>query len=512
MGLDLGQPLLATDPLEILYVSLGYFLLTGVLLKLAPAQKVRLIGSIRLFAGCLLLHGAAFLLFRIPLPRTVEIANVLAFLVGAMALVNTGSVFVFDVLLSRRRPQEIVRDLLVAAGYLAAAFWLLARFGLSLSSIVATSAFLTAALAFGLQDSLGNLMGGVALQIENSIEVGDWIRVEQTIGRVKEIRWRHTAIETRNWETVIIPNSMLMKQQVAVLGKRTGQPVQLRRWIYFNVDFRVPPSQVIEVVTEALQTGTTRGVATNPPPHCVLCDFKESFCQYAVRYWLTDLIVDELTDSTVRVRIHFALARAAIAMSIPAATMFVEEHNPEKAGLKQDREAQRRLEVLESQELFRALIDSERRELIPHMRLAPFVKDEAMTRQGMEGHWLYLLAQGSAAVYVAIGNGPQEKVATLTAPDFFGEMALLTGDRRSATVIALEDSECYRLEREAFQSILNRRPEIASHLSEVLARRRVELESVRQHLDAQARQRVLRDARQSIFESIYRIFSLRGPG
>ncbi len=402
----------------------------------------------------------------------VEIANVLAFLVGAMALVNSAAVLGFDVLLSRRRPQQIVRDLLVGAGYLAAAFWLLARFGLSLSSLVATSAFLTAALAFGLQESLGSLMGGLALQTENSIEVGDWIRVDQTVGRVKEIRWRHTSIETRNWETVIIPNSVLTKQTVIVLGKRTGQPVQLRRWIYFNVDFRIAPSQVIEVVTEALQAGTTRGVASNPPPHCILFDFKESYCQYAVRYWLTDLIVDELTDSAVRIRIHFALARAGIAMSIPAATMFVEEHGAESKDLKQDREVQRRIEVLDAQELFRALIDSERRELVPHMRFAPFVKDEPITRQGMEGHWLYLLAQGSAAVYVADGQGPQEQVATLNAPDFFGEMALLTGDRRSASVIALEDSECYRLDREAFQSILNRRPEIASHLSEVLARRR----------------------------------------
>jgi len=510
MGLDLGQPLLLTAPREVLYVSLTFFAFTGVLLKLAPAQRARLTGAIRLFAGCLLLHGTGYLLFQIPLLRMAEVANALALLAGAMAMVTSGVVFVFDVLLAHRRPQQVVRDLMVGAGYLGAIFWLLARAGLSLSSLVATSAFLTAALAFGLQDSLGNLMGGVALQIENSIEVGDWIRVEQVVGRVKEIRWRHTALETRNWETLIIPNSMLMKHPVHILGKRTGQAVQLRRWIYFNVNFRVPPSQVIEVVTEALQAGIPRTVASQPPPHCILFDFKESFCQYAVRYFLTDLIVDELTDSTVRIRIHFALARAGIAMSIPATTMFVEEQNAEKVGLKQDREVQRRLEVLEQQELFQTLTDTERRELVAHMRFAPFVKDEAMTRQGMEGHWLYLLAKGSATVHVTAAKGLQEIVATLKAPDFFGEMSLLTGDRRSATVLAVEDAECYRLDREAFQSILQRRPEIAHHLSEVLARRRVELDHVRQHLDAQARHRVLQDARRNIFESIYRIFSLGG--
>ena len=90
-------------------------------------------------------------------------------------------------------------------------------------------------------------MGGLALQTERTINVGDWVRIDQHEGQVIEIRWRQTSIETRNWDTVVIPNSYLMKSEVMVLGRRTNAPRQHRQWVYFNIDFRFAPP-VIQVV------------------------------------------------------------------------------------------------------------------------------------------------------------------------------------------------------------------------------------------------------------------------
>ena len=174
-------------------------------------------------------------------------------------------------------------------------------------------------------------MGGLVLQIDESFSVGDWVKIDQTAGKVKEITWRHVAIETRNWDTVIIPNSVLIKSQVLIQGQRSGQPVQERRWVYFNVDFRVPPTEVIRVVTDALVTEPVEGSAVDPPPNVVLMDFKESYCSYAARYWLTDLAKDDPTDSLVRSRIYFALQRAGIPLSVPALTAFVESKDQERA-------------------------------------------------------------------------------------------------------------------------------------------------------------------------------------
>jgi small-conductance mechanosensitive channel len=151
-----------------------------------------------------------------------------------LAIVNVASVLLFEVILDplRLKPPRIMRDLLLAVAYVVALVVLLSVAGrVDLTGIVATSAVLTAVIGLSFQDTLGNMMGGMALQLERTIAVGDWIRLDNQEGLVKEIRWRHTAIETRNWDTVIIPNTMLMKSQVTVLGRRTGMPRQRRMWV-----------------------------------------------------------------------------------------------------------------------------------------------------------------------------------------------------------------------------------------------------------------------------------------
>src|SRR5262249_38071107 len=132
----------------------------------------------------------------------------------------------------------------------------------------------TAVIGLSFQDTLGNIVGGLAVQLDNTLRVGDWIKLGDTQGRVVEIRWRYTAIETRNWETAIIPNSQLVKGQVLVLGRRSGQPVQWRRWVYFEVDLSAAPTEVIAAIESALQGTPIDNVATEPRPQCVLVEFQ----------------------------------------------------------------------------------------------------------------------------------------------------------------------------------------------------------------------------------------------
>src|SRR5256714_14128357 len=141
----------------------------------------------------------------------------------------------------RLNPPRILRDLLLALTYVVVSITIVSR-DTDLTGIVATSAVLTAVIGLSFQDTLGNMMGGMALQMERAFGVGDWIKVDGQEGMVREIRWRHTSIGTRNWDTIVIPNSALMKSHVTVLGRRAGQPRQHRQWVYFNVDFRYSPT------------------------------------------------------------------------------------------------------------------------------------------------------------------------------------------------------------------------------------------------------------------------------
>jgi len=479
---------------------------------LKPAERTRIRTAILLFLLSLmgLLVAAALLSSGVGSPNSaykwVRWAG--SFFLW-IAIVNVAAVFIFEVFLQalRLKPPRIMRDLLIAMTYVVGGITILSK-DVDLTGIIATSAVLTAVIGLSFQDTLGNMMGGMALQLERTIGVGDWIKFDGQEGLVREIRWRHTSIETRNWDTLVIPNSALMKSQVTVLGRRSGQARQHRQWVFFNVDFRYSPVDVIDAVETALRAEPIPNVALVPPPNCVLMDFKESFGSYAVRYWLTDLAVDDPTNSIVRTRIYFALRRAEIPLSIPAHSLFVTEEDQTRLERKRAEEIEERVAALKRVELFKALTDEERRSLANHLRVAPFVRGEAITRQGATAHWLYLIMRGEAEVRIAVDGNVSERVAALHSGGFFGEMGMMTGEPRTATVIALTNVECYRVDKEAFNDILKRRPEIAEDISEQLARRRVELDAAREGLNEEAKQARLRYHQGDLLDRIRRFFTL----
>jgi len=147
--------------------------------------------------------------------------------------------------------------------------------------------------------------------------------------------------------------------------------------------------------------------------------------------------------------------------------------------------------------------------LAERLRYAPFIHGEAMTRQGAIAHSLYVITRGSGEVFIT-EDGMRRTVATLHSGDFFGEIALLTGARRTATVLALEDTDCYRLDQEGVNELLQSRPEIAEHISHILARRKVELDAVRENLDADARLQMMANAQKDFFARISKFFGLKG--
>ena len=497
------------------WLVLGFLLAAFLLFGFIPAERPRIRTAVLLFALSFagLLAAGALLSYGFTDKSTAyRWTRWAALFIESVAIINLASVLVFDVLLDavRLKPPRIMRDLLLAFAFIIVALTLLSSSGVDLTGIVATSAVITAVIGFSLQDTLGNIMGGMALQMERTISVGDWVRMpDQQEGRVTEIRWRQTSIETRNWDTIVIPNSVLMKGQVTLLGRRAGAPRQHRQWVYFNVDFRHSPTQVIDAVEAALRAEPIPNVALEPAPHCLVIDFKESYIHYAARYWLTDLALTDPTDSIIRGRIYYALRRAGIPLSIPAQSIFITEEDESRRERKRGEEIQERVEALQNVDLFNTLTGEERRELAAQMVEAPFVRGEAMTRQGAQAHWLYIITKGSAEVRVAVdGDKLIKKVATLGDGDFFGEMGLMTGEPRTATVVAETDVLCYRLDKEAFNDILRRRPEIAEDISHILARRRVELEAVREGLNEEAKRQRLQHAQGDLLKRIRSFFTL----
>lgn len=397
-----------------------------------------------------------------------------AVLAGGLAVIRLWGFVLFRVVmpLLRTTNTRFLEDIVITIGYLAWVFVRLRYAGLDLGSLVATSAVITAILAFSMQDTLGNVLGGIALQADRSIEVGDWIKVDDLSGRVVDIGWRSTMVETRNWETVAIPNGVLMKTRFSIIGRRRNQPTQWRRWVHFRIGYEHPPSQVIELAERAVAEAEIDGVARIPLPNCVMMDLEAGNCHYALRYFLTNIEADDATDTRVRVHVLAALQRAGIRIAVPEFNVHTVSEDEVYRAAVRGRETERRLGALRGVDLFKTLTDEEMNLAAEGLTFAPFAAGDTITRQGAEAHWLYLLVSGEAEVFVEHDRGERSPIGTLTAPAFFGEMSLMTGAPRAATVVARTDCECYRLDRATFGRIIKARPELAEQITPVLEERR----------------------------------------
>lgn len=468
--------------------------------------------GVKLLLGLAFAHLVAVAIVGVGL-RRIDVgseASLLGSLSAGWVFVLGAGTVVFEVVLPRLgvKLSRIIEDLTVIVSLGVASVFILRRHGVDVTGIVATSAVITAVIGLSLQDTLGNTIGGLTLQIDDSIHPGDWIKVGDVVGCVKDVRWRFTSVETRNWETVYIPNSKLVKGEVIVLGKRGGQPRQWRRWVWFNVDFRHASTKVIETVMQALHEGAPiPNVAADPKPNCVLMDFGESTARYAVRYWLTDLAVDDPTDSAVRVRVFFALKRAGIPLALPAHALFVTEDSQKRRDRKAKEAQQVRQHGLAGIDIFAPLDENERSRVADMLVFAPYARGERITRQGAEAHWLYLVGKGTVSVRVEV-EGVEREVARMGEGEVFGEMSLLTGEPRAASVYAETDVECWRLDRHAFQQVLSERPEVAAPIAALLAERQVRLMAVKEGLDAEARERRKNEVEERLLTKMRAFFGL----
>ena len=495
--------------------------------RFRPGQRPRVRRLVRVLALYAIAELTSLGFALAHLPTWAEGCQIAGDVLQAFTLVSVGATLIFAVglpAIGLELPM-IASDLVVGLAYVVVSITVLSRNGVNPTSALVSGAAVSAVLAISLQSTLGNVIGGVALQLDGSIKEGDWLQLDNgKVGRVRAVRWRHTVLETRDWSTIIVPNAQLLAASFTILGKRGDRAVPQRMWVWFHIDFRFPPSRVIQIVSDALAASPIDNVADEPPPSVVCMDLardgRDSVASYAVRYWIRDLAADDPTNSRVRTRLFTALQRAGIPLAVPAHTAFVELKDEARTQKRDRRHFEARLVALKTVHLFRTLTDDELRQLAGGMHHVTYVAGEVITRQGGTAHWLYVLTQGQAEIRVDPRRPPASDdpgaeraggpivVAKIGAPDFFGEMSLMTGEPRSADVVALTDVDCFRLGTDTFKTVLLARPAIAEELSAKLAERRVELIAAREGLDAGAKRDRERSERDRILGGIKAFFAL----
>jgi len=472
-------------------------LFTIVLARIAPqhANRTRFVLWVVILAAAF--GGAGLLLPGARWPS--ETARTLL----ELASVQAGAIFVFHVLLRRFSLPRLASDLAIGAGYLAVVFSALTRIGANVTGLITTSAVLTAIIGFAFQDMLANLVGGLVLQFERGFVEGDWIRTEHGTGLVRSIRLRHTSLETPDNDIMIIPNSVLTKSPLLVLGRARGadEPIKHRHLVRFHIGYQQSPGAVIEAVEQALAASPVEGIASEPAPRCLLLEYEAGSVQYGVLVWLLRPGIELLDTSLVRRRIYFALTRAGIK---PQPIPYVLETEPASAIAINDDPAV----AFQKLEIFRSLEPDESGRLLSRMKRVRFAEGEVILREGDEGDSLFIVEHGQVRVMLSRQNGLSEQVAQLGPGDFFGEMSLLTGSPRSATVIAVRQTDCLTIHKPDLHALLESRPAIAVEIANVVSRRQTELESVREKLSVQEAGLKHQSRRQDLLATIQRYFGL----
>ncbi|MBA2565308.1 MAG: mechanosensitive ion channel family protein [Gemmatimonadetes bacterium] len=408
-----------------------------------------------------------------------QVLDVISLAVFAYALIQALLLFLVDEVLVRRFRigiPRILSDVALIAIFLVAVMAILYyQTDLDVTGIFTTAGVLSLVIGLALQDTLGNVFAGLALQTERPFNVGDWISFGTFEGMVADVSWRSTQFRTRNGDLVTVPNSTLSKETFV----NHSAPTRVSgRLVEIGVGYQHAPAHVKRVLLAAC--AEVPQILEQPEPLVRLKTFGDFAITYEVKYWITDFAAMLDIDESYRTLLWYVFRREGIEIPFPIQVQY--EPDVPKAGEERERAAEHVLERLRGVEFLSALNEDELRRLCRGTQLHDYYTGETVCRQGDDGDTFFIIDDGSVVVSVTKG-GRQEEVARLSSPAFFGEMALLTGEQRTATVRAATSLRLLAVDRDAFRSIIVANPDLATSMSEILARRQVELVAKHAALD-----------------------------
>ncbi len=333
-----------------------------------------------------------------------------------------------------------------------------------LGALFTTSAIFGVILGLALQDTLGNFFAGISLQADRPFQVGDVITVgaQKHTGVVEEITWRAVKIRTFQNHVIEINNTSAAKEPLEVCPRGNLNA----RLIFFNTLYTDSPARTIHVVREAVREADN--VSQMITPIVRIRNLGDNGVDYELKYWLEDYAKYNDTDALIRQRIWYAFRRAGLSFAYPTRTLHVERTR--KGGI-QDGEGGRIVQRLSAVDIFAPLSVEETSMLAEAAVSHVFAPGETVIRAGDPGSSMFVVHNGRVCVQIN-DNGKLRTVATLNEGDFFGEMALFTGEPRTANVVALEETEVLEIGHKAMKLVFDTNPDLVESLSYIIVERR----------------------------------------
>jgi small-conductance mechanosensitive channel len=434
--------------------------------------------------------------------KTLYVAGLVLFAFGVIR----GAAASWSVVHRRRTGIEtpkILRDLVDGVLFLLTVIVILqATLDVNLSPLLASSAVLSLVVGLALQETLGNLFAGLSLQAERPFAEGDWVKIGAHQGKVLEIGWRATRLLGPAGESLTIPNNAVAKEAVYNLTRRGSA----MRKVSLSIAYGVPPNAfkaaALSVVCAHPQ------ILRDPAPVVRAADLGQAAIAYDIVFWVGRFEQGGDVEDDVRSQLWYRLQRAGIALAAVGREVRLarEAARPAPDAAPVDVRA-----LLDRVDFLRPVDPSLRAELAGRARVARFGRGEVVIQQGdTQASPFYVIAEGEVTVWVRAPDGHEEEAARLGVGEFFGEMAALTGQPRSATVVAATDCALVTLDRDAFSELFERSPEAARQLADVIARRQEAVAHATEHVAPGTGPQ--RDEPHQLLEKLKKIFQSLAQG
>jgi len=336
----------------------------------------------------------------------------------------------------------------------------------NLGALFTTSAIFGVIIGLALQDTLGNFFAGISLHADRPFQVGDVVVVtsNKLTGVVESITWRAIKIRTFQNHIVLVSNSLAAREAIEVSPRDNLNA----RLVFFSTIYTDSPAKTIHIVREAVRDAAN--VSDKITPIVRIRQLGDSSIDWEIKYWLDDYAKYNDTDALVRQRVWYALRRSGLTFAFPTRTVYLERAVPSRPVTPEDQISDR----LSAVDIFSPLSPDELRQLAKATAGHVFAPGETLIRAGDEGSSMFVVHNGRVAVQISDRSGPRT-VAELTEGSFFGEMALFTGEPRTANVVALEETEVLEIGHTAMKHIFHTNPSLAESISWTIAERQAAL-------------------------------------
>lgn len=358
-----------------------------------------------------------------------------------------------------------------------------AFFNVTFSSLLTSSAILTAVIGLSMQDSIGSLISGILIQLEKPFEPGDWVRFGDMSGKVVAVSWRYTELETIEQDYIFIPNNQISKDSLY----NYSRPIpQVRGEITIRLPLKIPPVRVKQVLANVLEKASL--VVSHPRPFIRIDQIRENLIEYVVLFYTRSFEDIRAARDELYASVWYELKMEGIELPYPVREVTISKKREYVLD-------EKLIRMLKEIPIFTGLSDRNLALLADISNIIEYGPQSRIVSEGATDNTFFVILEGK----VTVRKGSRI-LAELGVGDFFGEMALLTGEPRKADIISMENTRCLELDRQGFKRILENNKHIIDNIKESFRERVRQMQPTLSSQDQEI-------AQETFFQRFIKIFS-----